>query len=44
METEDIEKIISWCETRTHKPELLIAKPKEREFGLDIIPYKHNWS
>ena len=30
--------IIKWCKGRTLKPKLYLTKPKDEEFGLDIIP------
>jgi len=38
ISNENRNSIIEWCKNRAFKPNIYQAKPKDREFGLDIVP------
>ena len=37
---EDRKQIILWCETRKHKPNYYITRPKKENYGLEIVPFE----
>lgn len=42
ISSENRNSIIEWCKGRMFKPKIYQATPKDREFGLDIVPLEDN--